>query len=54
MIYSHYPASAKMGLDVRNGSTRLHEAPYEWEYTRMKLRGEGKDVFRAATAGDLV
>lgn len=47
MIYSHYPASAKMGVDVRNGPTRLREAPYEWEYTRMKLRGEGRDVFSA-------
>ena len=54
MIYSHYPASAKMGMDVRNGPTRLSEAPYEWEYTRMKLRGEGEDVFRAGIAGDLV
>ena len=50
MIYSHYPASAKMGVDVRNGSTRLREAPYEWEYTRMKLRGEGRDVFSAGVA----
>ena len=47
MIYSHYPASAKMGVDVRNGPTRLREAPYEWEYTRMKIRGEGRDVFSA-------
>ena len=50
MIYSHYPASAKMGVDVRNGPTRLCEAPYEWEYTRMKLRGEGRDVFSAGVA----
>ena len=50
MIYSHYPASAKMGVDVRNGPTRLREAPYEWEYTRMKLRGEGRDVFSAGVA----
>ncbi len=52
MIYSHYPASAKMGVDVRNGPTRLREAPYEWEYTRMKLRGEEDDVFRAETVDD--
>ena len=50
IIYSHYPASAKMGVDVRNGPTRLREAPYEWEYTRMKLRGEGRDVFSAGVA----
>jgi len=50
MIYSHYPASAKMGVDVRNGPTRLREAPYEWEYTRMKLRGEGRVVFSAGVA----
>ena len=54
MIYSHYPASAKMGVDVRNGPTRLREAPYEWEYTRMKLRGEENDVFRAETVDDPV
>jgi ectoine hydroxylase-related dioxygenase (phytanoyl-CoA dioxygenase family) len=52
MIYSHYPASAKMGVDVRNGPTRLREAPYEWEYKRMKLRGEENDVFRAETVDD--
>ena len=54
MIYSHYPASAKMGVDVRNGPTRLREAPYEWEYTRMKLRGEENDVFRAETVDDSI
>ncbi|MGA0377048.1 MAG: phytanoyl-CoA dioxygenase family protein [bacterium] len=54
MIYSHYPASAKMGVDVRNGPTRLREAPYEWEYTRMKLRGKENDVFRAETVDDSV
>jgi ectoine hydroxylase-related dioxygenase (phytanoyl-CoA dioxygenase family) len=50
MIYSHYPASVEMGVDVRNGPTRLREAPYEWEYSRMKLRGEGRDVFSAEAA----
>ncbi|MGA1121365.1 MAG: phytanoyl-CoA dioxygenase family protein [bacterium] len=54
MIYSHYPASAKMGVDVRNGPTRLRESPYEWEYTRMKLRGKENDVFRAETVDDSV
>ena len=54
MIYSHYPASAKMGVDVRNGPSRLREAPYEWEYTRMKLRGKENDVFRAETVDDSV
>ena len=54
MIYSHYPASAKMGVDVRNGRTRLRESPYEWEYTRMKLRGKENDVFRAETVDDPV
>jgi hypothetical protein len=43
-----------MGVDVRNGPTRLREAPYEWEYTRMKLRGEENDVFRAETVDDSV
>ena len=54
MIYSHYPASAKMGVDVRNGPTRLRESPYEWEYTRMRLRGKENDVFRAETFDDSV
>jgi ectoine hydroxylase-related dioxygenase (phytanoyl-CoA dioxygenase family) len=54
MIYSHYPASAKMGVDVRNGPTRLRESPYEWEYTRMRLRGKENDVFRAETVDDSV
>jgi len=47
MIYSHFPAQAKMGFDVRNGPTRLREAPYEWAYQRMKERGEYRDQFRA-------
>ena len=54
MIYSHYPASAKMGVDVRNGPTRLRESPYEWESTRMRLRGKENDVFRAETFDDSV
>ena len=49
MIYSHYPKAANMGADVRNGPTRLHESPYEWEYVRKRDRGEVSDVFRAPT-----
>jgi hypothetical protein len=47
MIYSHFPAQAKMGFDVRNGPTRLRESAYEWAYQRMKDRGEFRDQFRA-------
>ena len=36
MIYSHYPAGANMGHDVRNGPNRLREAPWEWEYIRTR------------------
>ena len=49
MIYSHYPQTADMGIDVRNGPSRLHEAPYEWEYIRMRERGEAHVVFNAPT-----
>jgi ectoine hydroxylase-related dioxygenase (phytanoyl-CoA dioxygenase family) len=52
MIYSHYPESAGMQYDVRNGPTRLHEAPWEREYMRMKERGEYEDVFKAPVYGD--
>ncbi|MEM7126223.1 MAG: phytanoyl-CoA dioxygenase family protein [Chloroflexota bacterium] len=45
MIYSHFPQEAKMGFDVRNGPNRLRESPYEWEYQRMKERGEYTDQF---------
>lgn len=36
MIYSHYPAAANMGHDVRNSPKRLAEAPWEWEYARTR------------------
>jgi len=49
MIYSHYPEGANMGVDVRNGPTRLRESPYEWEYARKRDRGEIEDVFTAPT-----
>ena len=47
MIYSHYPKSANMGFDVRNGPGRLHESPHEHEYLRMRLAGAWTDTFRA-------
>ena len=49
MIYSHYPRSADMGIDVRNGPTRLAESPYEWEYIRRRERGQVQDAFKAPT-----
>ncbi len=45
MIYSHFPAAAGMGHDVRNGPTRLREAPWEWEYLRCKAAGQIPDSF---------
>jgi hypothetical protein len=47
MIYSHYPKAADMGIDVRNGPSRLRESPYEWEYIRKRDRGEITDTFKA-------
>jgi ectoine hydroxylase-related dioxygenase (phytanoyl-CoA dioxygenase family) len=47
MIYSHYPQSANMGIDVRNGPTRLRESPHELSYFRAKDKGEFEDVFSA-------
>ena len=31
---------------ARNGLGRLANAPYEWEYQRMKDQGEFQDVFK--------
>jgi ectoine hydroxylase-related dioxygenase (phytanoyl-CoA dioxygenase family) len=47
MIYSHYPEAANMGIDVRNGPTRLRESPYELAYLRAKYDGKFQDVFEA-------
>lgn len=47
MIYSHYPEAANMGIDVRNGPTRLRESPYELAYLRAKEKGAFEDVFAA-------
>ena len=52
MIYSHYPASANMPFDARNGGFRLAAAPWEWEYLRMKQRREFTDRFTAPSYGD--
>ena len=49
MIYSHYPKSFSMCFDVRNGPTRLREAPWEHEYFRMKDHGKFEDVFHSPT-----
>ncbi|MFB6136369.1 MAG: phytanoyl-CoA dioxygenase family protein [Halobacteriaceae archaeon] len=48
MIYSHYPESeGEMAFDERNGPTRFHESPWEWEYQRKKEAGEYVDEFEA-------
>lgn len=48
MIYSHYPRSANMGHDVRNGPGRLHESPFELAYLRARAEGRYHDVFSLA------
>ena len=48
MIYSHYPKTADLGFDVRNGPNRLRESPWEWRYQRMKATGEFEDSFHVA------
>ena len=47
MIYSHFPAAAGIGFDVRNGRRRFIESPFEWEYAARLLRGEAPAPFRA-------
>lgn len=47
MIYSHFPAAAGIGFDIRNGPTRLQESPWEWEYVRQRSRGHWQDRFQA-------
>ena len=49
MIYSHYPKSADLGFDIRNGPNRLHESPWEWRYQRMKATGAFVDSFRVGS-----
>lgn len=52
MIYSHFPAAAGIAHDIRNGPTRLREAPWEWLYLRRKVQGAYTDTFAAPrTAG---
>ena len=51
MIYSHYPAAADMGIDVRNGPNRLRESPWEWEYRRRRDTGRYVDAFRVDATG---
>ena len=45
MIYSHYPESANMGIDIRNGPNRLRESPWEWEYQRACIAGTTQAEF---------
>ncbi len=45
MIYSHFPQAAGISHDIRNGPTRLREAPWEWEYLRAKAAGQVTDTF---------
>lgn len=47
MIYSHFPQSAGIGFDVRNGRRRFTESPFEWEYAARLLRGAAAAPFHA-------
>lgn len=47
MIYSHYPASARMPEDVRNRAGREAGQRVESAYREMVAHGEFKDVFEA-------
>ena len=47
MIYSHFPAAAGIGFDVRNGRTRFRESPHEWEFAARLLRGDAAAPFQA-------
>ena len=49
MIYSHFPQSAGLGFDVRNGRRRFIESPFEWEYAARLQRGEAAATFQAPT-----
>ena len=51
MIYSHYPKTANMGYDIRNGPNRLRESPWEWRYQRMKTSGNYVDEFHVQPGG---
>lgn len=52
LIYSHFLRSTGLAVDARNGPMRLREAPWEWQYQRLKARGEFKDVFKAPRFDD--
>ncbi len=52
MIYSHFLKQPGLYVDARNGPARLQEAPWEWNYQRMKERGEFKDLFKAPRPGE--
>lgn len=49
LIFSHFPKSAAIPFDIRNGPNRLRESPWEWRYQRMKNAGY-RDPF---SIGDL-
>jgi ectoine hydroxylase-related dioxygenase (phytanoyl-CoA dioxygenase family) len=51
MIYSHYPTRFNLGKDIRNGSRRLIESPYEIDYLRAKAGGRTKELFSAPIFG---
>ena len=47
MIYSHFLQRAGIPHDLRNGPTRLREAPWEWQYLRKRVQGKVQPTFRA-------
>lgn len=46
-IFSYHRCDEPVLPDARNGPTRFRESPYEWQYVRLKARGEFQDLFHA-------
>lgn len=52
MIYSHFPQAAGIAHDLRNGPTRLREAPWEWQYQRGRAAADAPPAFTAPVVPD--
>jgi ectoine hydroxylase-related dioxygenase (phytanoyl-CoA dioxygenase family) len=47
LFFSYALNDGSLAPDIRNGRTRLLEAPFEWQYQRMLRNGEFQDIFQA-------
>jgi len=52
LLMSHVGGVAQEDADRRNGPIRRSESPFEWDYVRMKSRGEYTDIFQAPPSYD--